>query len=86
MSLSGAEVIALGILSLLVLVIVRLVQDGEGASSSVTTITAIYKLFIVLHALGEIDQRKIPEINLVFVVVCVYFSSGTSSSHLPKLQ
>lgn len=42
MSLSGAEVIALGILSLLVLVVVRLVQDGEGASSSVTTITAIH--------------------------------------------
>lgn len=63
-----------------------MVQDGEGASFSVTTITATFKLFIVLHALGEIDQRKIPEINLVFAVVRVDFSSGTSSSYLPKLQ
>lgn len=63
-----------------------MVQDGEGASSSVTTITAIYKLFIVLYAWGEIYQRKIPEINSVFVVGYVDFPSGTSSSHLPKLQ
>lgn len=36
-------------------------------------------------ALGETYNGKIPEINLVFVVVYVDFSFGTSSSNSPKL-